>query len=132
MNLCGGIVNTTDADVLMPAVLATVSSADDGVLTFPSQKGSSSSRRRRSDGLKSSESTQRTSSSSRSRSRHSSSAQGLNPLSKEDLKKSRSRSRQRSRKASQPTSKINESAMVKKLESGLRLVSIVGTDSGLF
>ena len=130
MNLCGGIVNTTDADVLMPAVLATVSSADDGVLTFPRQK--SSSRRRRSDGLKSSESTQRTSSSSRSRSRHSSSAQGLNPLSKEDLKKSRSRSRQRSRKASQPTSKINESAMVKKLESGLRLVSILGTDSGLF
>ena len=124
MNLCGGIVNTAEVEMLMPAVLATVPSGDDGILTYPSRRDFDAYRRRKSDGAKSSG---RPSSRSRSRQKSSGpggrqSSHGLNPLSKEDLKNSRSRSRQRQRVASQNNSKLN-ATILKKLESGLRLVS---------
>jgi hypothetical protein len=132
MNLCGGIVGAADADFFMPSMLPS-GSLDDGInLTLASAtKKLTTPRRKKKDGRFGPDTndyvTKTVSPSARSsKNKKSTSTLDdtpsplLNPLSKEDLQKSRNRQRP---VYTPRSSTLSHSANMKRLESGFRLVS---------
>jgi hypothetical protein len=137
MNLCGGIVGAADADFFMPSMLPS-GSLDDGVnLTLESAtKKLTTPRRKKKDSrflpdthdyvAKTVSPSARSSKNKKTSSTLDDTPSPLlNPLSKEDLQKSRNRQRP---VYTPRSSTMSHSANMKRLESGFRLVSYLQTN----